>query len=100
MGAVTRNSSKEAVAAMARKGPGAACTEITEACCLRKVLQWACALSFEKVIKKFDCTILVTASNSHVSALNSNLGIVLLDCNLLMASFIDCRIQYVVGRVT
>ncbi|GLU03825.1 hypothetical protein SLE2022_210010 [Rubroshorea leprosula] len=64
MGAIARNSLGEVVATMACQGQGPVCTEIFEACCLRKALQWAHELSFEKMIMESDCARLVTAMNS------------------------------------
>ncbi|GLT37780.1 hypothetical protein SLA2020_120780 [Shorea laevis] len=94
MGAVAQNSSGEVVAAMSCKGQGVVCG-IAEACCLRKALQWARDLSFEKVIMESDCASLVTAMNSHLSYINSSLGTVLSDCKLLMASITNCHVKFI-----
>ncbi|GKU89755.1 hypothetical protein SLEP1_g3851 [Rubroshorea leprosula] len=95
MGAIAWNSSGAVVAAMSCKGQGIVCAEIAEACCLRKALQWACELSFEKVIMESDCASLVTAMNSFLSGINSSLGTVLSDCKLLMASINNCHVKFI-----
>ncbi|GLU01763.1 hypothetical protein SLE2022_190500 [Rubroshorea leprosula] len=95
MGAVAQNSSGAVVAAMSCKGQGTVCAEIAKACCLRKALQWACELSFEKVIMELDCASLVTAMNSPLSDINSSLGTVLSDCKLLMASINNCHVKFI-----
>ncbi|GLU03679.1 hypothetical protein SLE2022_208660 [Rubroshorea leprosula] len=95
MGAVARNHQGEVLAAMACKGQGAVAAEIAEACSLRMALQWAHDLTFRKVFLETDCVSLVTAINNEFLSTNSSLGAVLLDCRVLMTSFMHCQVNHI-----
>ncbi|GLT65131.1 hypothetical protein SLA2020_375810 [Shorea laevis] len=94
MGAVARDHTGNVVAAMACKGQGAVAAEVAEACTLRKALQWARDLSFEKIIVESDCANIITAMHSVFPAMNSSLGLIISDSKMLMTFFLDCRLQH------
>ncbi|GLT59414.1 hypothetical protein SLA2020_322330 [Shorea laevis] len=95
MGAVARDPAGDVVAAMACKGQGAVAAEIAEACTLRKALQWARGLSFERIIVESDCVNVIAAMNNDLATLNSPLGLIIYDCKLLVTSFLSCHFQHV-----
>ncbi|GKV17627.1 hypothetical protein SLEP1_g28105 [Rubroshorea leprosula] len=94
VGVMAQDSSREVLAAMVSKGHGMLSMEECETCSLRNALKWAKNLMFDKIVVEINCTSIVTAiNNNHI--LNFNLGIILLDCKHLMASFAICRLQHV-----
>ncbi|GKV08912.1 hypothetical protein SLEP1_g20481 [Rubroshorea leprosula] len=94
IGAVARDHDGNVVAAMACKGQGAVVAEIAEACSLRKALQWARGLSFDRIILESDCATIVTAMQHESPPLNSTLGLIISDSKMLMTSFLSCRVQH------
>ncbi|GKV48920.1 hypothetical protein SLEP1_g55702 [Rubroshorea leprosula] len=95
MGALARNDSGEVLATMACKGQGAAEPEVVEACSLQSSLHWAQSLAFGRIIVESDCATIVSAITSETFNMNSSLGLILLDCKALLASFKSCRLQHV-----
>ncbi|GLT42244.1 hypothetical protein SLA2020_162570 [Shorea laevis] len=95
MGALARNDSGEVLAAMACKGQEAVEPEVAEACSLRRALHWAQSLALRRIIVESDCATIVSAITSEPFNMNSSLGLILLDCKVLLASFESCRIQHV-----
>ncbi|GLU05333.1 hypothetical protein SLE2022_224370 [Rubroshorea leprosula] len=93
-GVVARDPAGDVVAAMACKGQGAVAAEVAEACTLRKALQWARDLSFERIIVELDCVNIITARNIDLATLNSSLGLIISDCKLLVTFFLSCRFQH------
>ncbi|GLT27362.1 hypothetical protein SLA2020_023680 [Shorea laevis] len=94
-GAVARNSVGEVLAAITSKGNGFLSAEESEACSLRKALQWAKDFMFDNIVVEVDCASIVTAIHSGTHSLNSSLGAILSDCHHLMASFTSCQLQHV-----
>ncbi|GKV15332.1 hypothetical protein SLEP1_g26129 [Rubroshorea leprosula] len=95
MGAILRDCSGEVMAAMACKDQGAVEATVAEACSLRRALQWAHDLSLTRIIMESDYACIVTALNIDSFTANSNWGSVLLDCKMLMKSFLACRVRLV-----
>ncbi|GKV32640.1 hypothetical protein SLEP1_g41235 [Rubroshorea leprosula] len=95
IGAVARDHAGNVVAAMACKGQGAVAAEIAEACSLRKALQWARGLSFDRIILESDCATIVIAMQHDSPSLNSTLGLIISDNKMLMTSFLSCRVQHI-----
>ncbi|GKV46603.1 hypothetical protein SLEP1_g53576 [Rubroshorea leprosula] len=95
MGALARNHAGEVLAAMACKGQGVVDAEVAEACSLRRALQWAHSLSFRRIVVESNCTTIVSAISNETLKMNSSLGLILLDCKALLASFESCRVQHV-----
>ncbi|GKV48329.1 hypothetical protein SLEP1_g55153 [Rubroshorea leprosula] len=95
MGALARNDSGEVLAAMVCKGQGAVEPEVAEACSLRRALHWAQSLAFRRNIVESDCATIVSAITSETFNMNSSLGLILLDCKPLLASFESYRLQHV-----
>ncbi|GLU00014.1 hypothetical protein SLE2022_174120 [Rubroshorea leprosula] len=95
MGALARNESGEVLAAMVCKGQGAVEPEVAEACSLRRALHWAQSLAFRRNIVESDCATIVSAITSETFNMNSSLGLVLLDCKALLASFESYQLQHV-----
>ncbi|GLT28456.1 hypothetical protein SLA2020_033900 [Shorea laevis] len=90
MGALVRDHQGEVIVAMVCQGQGTVEAEVVEACSLRTALLWAQSLGLRRIVVEFDCATIVSAINSKTLNTNSSLGIVLLDCRALMASFVSC----------
>ncbi|GKV02674.1 hypothetical protein SLEP1_g15072 [Rubroshorea leprosula] len=94
IGVVAGDHTSNVVASMAYKGQGAVAAEVAEACTLRKALQWAHDLSFEKIIVESDCANITAAMQSDFLAMNSSLGSIISNSKMLMTTFLDYRLQH------
>ncbi|GLT38834.1 hypothetical protein SLA2020_130550 [Shorea laevis] len=95
MGALARNDLGEVLAAMVCKGQRAVELEVAEACSLWRALHWAQSLAFRRIIVEYDITTIVSAITNETFNMNSSLGLILLDCKALLASFESCWLQHV-----
>ncbi|GLT25850.1 hypothetical protein SLA2020_009530 [Shorea laevis] len=82
-----RNLVGDVLAAITSKGNGLLSAKESEACSLRKTLQWAKNLMFDNIVIEVDCASIVMAINNGTQSLNSRLGTILLDYHNLMAFF-------------
>ncbi|GKV34825.1 hypothetical protein SLEP1_g43166 [Rubroshorea leprosula] len=57
--------------------------------------EWAHSLTFRRIVVESDCATIVSAITSETLKMNSSLGLILLNCKALLASFESCRVQHV-----
>lgn len=95
MGALVWNHLGEVLVAMACKGLGAVKAEVVEAYSLLRILQWAQLFAFRRIVIESNCATIISVNISETFKVNSSLGLILLNCKALLASFESCRIQHV-----